>query len=40
MKALIYQGPGMVRGITIGLAQLLSRDGVKHVADAVGVDAL
>jgi dihydroorotate dehydrogenase len=37
--ALIYQGPGVVRTITLGLAQLLARDGVKHVADVVGVDA-
>ena len=27
------------RDITAGLVQLLERDGVKHVADAVGVDA-
>ena len=39
LTALIYQGPGVVRRITMGLAQLLARDGVKHVADAVGVDA-
>ena len=39
LTALIYQGPGVVRGITKGLAQLLARDGMKHVADAVGVDA-
>jgi dihydroorotate dehydrogenase len=40
LTALIYQGPGVVRRITTGLAQLLSRDGVKHVADVVGVDAV
>jgi dihydroorotate dehydrogenase len=39
LTALIYQGPGVVRTITTGLAQLLARDGVKHVADIVGVDA-
>jgi dihydroorotate dehydrogenase len=39
LTALIYQGPGVVRAINIGLAQLLARDGVKHVADVVGVDA-
>jgi dihydroorotate dehydrogenase len=39
LTALIYQGPGVVRGITKGLAQLLARDGVKNVADVVGVDA-
>jgi dihydroorotate dehydrogenase len=39
LTALIYQGPGVVRTITRGLAQLLARDGVKNVADVVGVDA-
>jgi dihydroorotate dehydrogenase len=39
LTALIYQGPGVVRTITKGLAQLLARDGVKNVRDAVGVDA-
>jgi dihydroorotate dehydrogenase len=39
LTALIYQGPGVVHGITKGLAQLLARDGVKNVADVVGVDA-
>jgi dihydroorotate dehydrogenase len=39
LTALIYQGPGVVRTITAGLAQLLARDGVKNVADVVGVDA-
>ena len=40
LTALIYQGPGVVRGITKGLAQLLARDGVKNVADVVGVDVV
>jgi dihydroorotate dehydrogenase len=40
LTALIYQGPGVVRAITFGLAQLLARDGVKHVRDVVGVDAV
>jgi dihydroorotate dehydrogenase len=39
LTALIYQGPGVVRTITTGLAQLLARDGVKNVADVVGADA-
>ena len=39
LTALIYQGPGVVRAITMGLAQLLARDGVKNVRDVVGVDA-
>jgi dihydroorotate dehydrogenase (fumarate)/dihydroorotate dehydrogenase len=38
LTALIYQGPGVVRSITAGLAQLLVRDGIKNIADAVGVD--
>ena len=38
LTALIYQGPGVVRRITAGLAQLLARDGVKIVADVVGAD--
>jgi dihydroorotate dehydrogenase (fumarate)/dihydroorotate dehydrogenase len=37
--ALIYEGPGVVRRIAAGLARLLDRDGIKHVADLVGVDA-
>jgi dihydroorotate dehydrogenase len=40
LTALIYQGPGVVRSITKGLAQLLARDGVKNVADVVGADAI
>ena len=39
LTALIYRGPGVVRTITQGLAELLARDGVKNVADIVGVDA-
>jgi dihydroorotate dehydrogenase (fumarate)/dihydroorotate dehydrogenase len=39
LTALIYQGPGVVRTITKGLAQLLARDGVQNVRDVVGVDA-
>jgi dihydroorotate dehydrogenase len=38
LTALIYEGPGFVSRITRGLAALLARDGVKHVADAVGAD--
>ena len=40
LTALIYRGPGVVRTITRGLARLLERDGVRHVADAVGADAM
>src|SRR4030088_3598038 len=39
LTALIYQGPGVVRTITMALAQLLARDGVKNVKDVIGVDA-
>jgi dihydroorotate dehydrogenase len=34
--ALIYRGPGVVRGIKRGLAGLLHRDGFSNVAEAVG----
>ena len=36
--ALIYRGPGVVREIKRGLAQLLLRDGFASVAEAVGAD--
>jgi hypothetical protein len=39
-NTMIYQGPGVVRTITMGLVQLLARDGVKNVRDVVGVDAV
>jgi dihydroorotate dehydrogenase len=39
LTVLIYRGPGVVSEITTGLARLLARDGVKNVADVVGVDA-
>lgn len=38
-SALIYEGPGLVRRLNRGLADLLARDGVGHVAEIVGVDA-
>ncbi|MEX2414559.1 MAG: quinone-dependent dihydroorotate dehydrogenase [Paenibacillaceae bacterium] len=37
--ALIYRGPGVIREITNGLSQLLRRDGLKHVSEAVGIDS-
>ncbi len=37
--ALVYQGFGVVREIQVGLAELLKRDGLTHVGQAVGVDA-
>jgi dihydroorotate dehydrogenase (fumarate)/dihydroorotate dehydrogenase len=39
MTALVYEGPGIAAQIHRGLARLLERDGVQHVAQAVGVDA-
>jgi dihydroorotate dehydrogenase len=34
--ALVYEGPGVVRTITDGLAALVERDGLDHVGEAVG----
>jgi dihydroorotate dehydrogenase len=36
--ALIYDGPLAVRRVTRELLRLLERDGIKRVADAVGID--
>lgn len=38
-SALIYRGPGLVRELNAGLNRLLERDGVRNVAEVVGVDA-
>ena len=38
-SALVYAGPGLAASIVRGLAELLRRDGFKHVTQAVGVDA-
>ena len=38
MTALVYEGPGIAAQINRGLARLLERDGVQHVAQVVGVD--
>jgi dihydroorotate dehydrogenase len=35
----IYEGPGAVKRINLGLRRLLERDGLKHISDAVGVDS-
>ncbi|MBI4274387.1 MAG: quinone-dependent dihydroorotate dehydrogenase [Rhizobiales bacterium] len=40
LTALVYEGPGVVRHINQGLARLLERDGLDHVSQAVGIDAL
>ena len=36
---LVYEGPGLVKRINKGLAELLTRDGFKSVKEAVGIDA-
>jgi dihydroorotate dehydrogenase len=36
--ALVYEGPGVVRQVTDGLAERAERDGVRSIGDAVGVD--
>lgn len=38
-SSLIYEGPGLPARIHRGLGQLLERDGISHVRDAVGADA-
>ena len=38
--ALIYCGPGVIGEITKGLSQLLKRDGLTHISEAVGVDVI
>ncbi|QFP77262.1 quinone-dependent dihydroorotate dehydrogenase [Deinococcus sp. AJ005] len=38
-SALVYEGPGLVRRLNRGLADLLARDGVANVAEIIGVDA-
>ena len=37
--ALIYEGPGLPRRINAGLLELLRRDGLTHISEAVGADA-
>ena len=36
---LVYQGPGVVRRINEGLLNIIERDGLTHIHDALGVDA-
>jgi dihydroorotate dehydrogenase len=40
LTVLVYEGPGVVRRITQGLVRLIERDGLRHISDAVGVDAV
>lgn len=35
----IYEGPGLIAAITRRLVQLLERDGLRHIDEAVGVEA-
>ncbi len=37
-SGLIYEGPGLVKKINQGLAELLKRDGFKNISEAVGVE--
>ncbi|MBO9608964.1 MAG: quinone-dependent dihydroorotate dehydrogenase [Paenibacillaceae bacterium] len=37
--ALIYEGPGLLRTLNAGLAELLRKDGLKHLTQAVGVES-
>jgi dihydroorotate dehydrogenase len=39
-SALVYHGPGLAKKMAAGLARLLEHDGIAHVADAVGLDAI
>jgi len=38
LTALIYQGPGLVKDIKQGLCRLLEKDGVRHIAEVIGID--
>ncbi|MDI1297378.1 MAG: quinone-dependent dihydroorotate dehydrogenase [bacterium] len=38
-SALVYEGPYLARRINAGLKTLMARDGVRHIGDAVGIDA-
>jgi dihydroorotate dehydrogenase len=39
LTALVYEGPGIVPGIHEGLLQRLQADGLRHIGEAVGLDA-
>lgn len=38
-SALVFHGPGLVQDIKAGLLRLMDRDGVKNIADVVGIHA-
>ena len=37
-SAMVYEGPGIARRITLGLAERLRREGLSNIADAVGTE--
>ena len=39
-SALVYQGPGLARRIATGLAEILAREGIANIADAVGTERI
>lgn len=39
LTGFVYGGPGFPRGLARGVARLLQRDGLRHIQDAVGVEA-
>jgi dihydroorotate dehydrogenase len=39
-SALVYHGPGLAKTIAKGLVELLDRDGLAQIGDAVGLDAI
>ena len=39
LTALVYEGPDVAKKVCQGLARLMERDGLRHISDAVGVDA-
>lgn len=39
LTALVYEGPGVVHRLTLGLANLLRRDGFSSVTEAIGCEA-
>lgn len=39
ITGMIFEGPALISRINLGLADLLKKDGFKHISEAVGVDA-
>ena len=39
-SGLVYHGPGLARRIATGLADILKREGIPNIADAVGTERL